>query len=192
MRRLTACAAAALCLALCVALPQPARAQGQPAGVTVVHRETVRVGPYPVAVGFSRWPIRAERSLDIVFMPDGGIAGKHGTVTLIPPSGDEERLTLVRHPRMRTVWGLDVVALPEQGRWTMRFQIDGPLGRGDGRLPVVLLPRPGPPVLVGWIPVLLVTGGLLAAILFAWRHARPVRQSETWSWTGQQDGSASR
>jgi hypothetical protein len=183
MRRLTACAAAALCLALGVALPRPARAQGQPAGVTVVHRETVRVGPYRVAVGFSRWPVRAERSLDIVFMPDGGIAGKHGTVTLTPPSGGEKELPLVRHPRMRTVWGLDVIALPEQGRWTARFEIDGPLGRGDGRLPVVLLPRPGPPVVLGWLPVLLASGGLLAAILFAWWQVRPVRRSETWSWT---------
>jgi hypothetical protein len=183
MRRLTACAAAALCLALGVALPRPAHAQGQPAGVTVVHRETVRVGPYRVAVGFSRWPVRAERSLDIVFMPDGGIAGKHGTVTLTRPSGGEDERPLVRHPRMRTVWGLDVIALPEQGRWTARFEIDGPLGRGDGRLPVVLLPRPGPPVVLGWLPVLLASGGLLAAILFAWWQVRPVRRSETWSWT---------
>jgi hypothetical protein len=88
MRRLTACAAAALCLALGVALPRPARAQGQPAGVTVVHRETVRVGP-----------------------------------------------------------------------------------------------RPGPPVVLGWLSVLLASGGLLAAILFAWWQVRPVRRSETWSWT---------
>lgn len=183
IRRLTFCAAVALCLALWVALPAPASAQGQPAGVTIVHRERVRVGPYLVAVGFSRWPIRAERSLDIVFMPDGGIAGKHGTVTLIPPSGSEEQRPLVRHPRMRTAWGLDIVALPKQGRWTLRFEIDGPLGRGSGRLPITLLPRPGPPVLFGWLPVLLVTGGLLAAVVFAWQRTRPVRQSQTWSWT---------
>jgi hypothetical protein len=44
-------------------------------------------------------------------------------------------------------------------------------------------PRPGPPVVLGWLPVLLASGGLLAAILFAWWQVRPVRRSETWSWT---------
>lgn len=183
MHRLLCRAAVALCLALWVALPQPASAQGQPAGVTVVHRETVRVGPYPVTVGFSQWPIRAERSLDIVFQPDGGIAGKHGTVTLVPPSGDKQQVLLARHPRMRSVWGLDIIALPEQGRWALQLEIHGPWGRGSGRLPVTLLPRPGPPVLLGWLPVLLVTGALLAAIVVVWQRVHPARQSETWSWT---------
>jgi hypothetical protein len=182
MHRLIRCAAVALCLAIWVALPQPAGAQGQPAGVTVVHHERVQVGPYPVTVGFSQWPIRAERSLDIVFQPDGGMAGKHGTVALVPPSGNEEQMLLLRHPRMRTSCGLDIVALPEQGRWDIRFEIEGPSGRGTGHLPITLLPRPGPPVLLGWLPLLLVIGGLLALIVSAWQRVRPARQTQTWSW----------
>jgi hypothetical protein len=69
------------------------------------------------------------------------------------------------------------------GPLAARFEIDDPLGRGDGRLPLLLLPRPGPPVVLGWLPVLLAAGGLLAAIVFAWWQVRPVRRSETWSWT---------
>jgi hypothetical protein len=178
-RRLVICIA----LALCLAIPGEAAAQGGPPAVSVIHSETIRVGPYPVTVGFSEWPVHAERSLDIIFVPAGGIAGKTGTVTLIGPSGGAETLRLVRHPRMRAAWGLDIIALPEQGRWTLRLQLDGPEGSGAGQLPVTLLERPGPPAIIGWIPALLVTGCLIALLGVAWRRGRPARQRETWSWT---------
>src|SRR5688572_28475137 len=170
-RRFVLCVA----LALCLAIPRDAAAQGSPPAVSIIHSETITVGPYPVTVGFSEWPIHAERSLDIVFAPAGGIAGKRGTVTLLAPSGGAESLRLVRHPRMRTAWGLDIIALPEQGRWMLRLQLDGPKGDGVGQLPVTLLERPGPPAIIGWIPALVGTGCLIALLGFAWRRGRPAR-----------------
>lgn len=40
--------------------------------VAIVHREVVAAGPYRIDVGFTEWPLRAERSLDILFEPEGG------------------------------------------------------------------------------------------------------------------------
>lgn len=166
--------------ALLLALPM-ATAAVEP--VAVVHRESVRVGPYPIEVGFSEWPIRAERSLDILFAAADGVADKTGTVTLIAPSGAEFEERLVRHPRAREAWGLDIVALPESGRWSFRFAIDGPEGAGIGRLSVTLGERPGPPVLVGWLPALAVSAAMVGTLAVAWRRARPAAAPETWAWT---------
>ena len=98
----------------------------------VVHTEHVQVGPYPVTVGFTVWPLRAMQSLDFTFEPDGGIAGKSGTITAIAPDGREDADRLSRHPRNREVWGLDVESLDSSGTWTLRFKIDGPQGEGTG------------------------------------------------------------
>jgi hypothetical protein len=49
---------------------------------------------------------------DFTFVPDGG--------------SDSDRLS--RHPRNRSVWGLDVHSLDVAGMWTLRFEIDGPQG----------------------------------------------------------------
>lgn len=162
----------------------PMSATAHPGGPIVeVHQEAVDVGPYRVDVGFSDWPPRAERSLDIVFHLREGIAGKWGAVTLIAPSGAEETATLVRHPRQREDWGLDIIALPEEGTWTMRFAIDGPLGPGEGSMTLALGPRPGPPVIVGWLPALAIIGGIVTAVTVAWWRVRPGRLAETWAWT---------
>lgn len=175
-----AVARAAATAALVTVLVGPTASAVEP--VSVMHRELAQVGPYVVEVGFSEWPIRAERSLDIVFAPEGGIAGKSGTLTLIAPTGAEEPVRLVRHPRARAFWGLDIVALPEPGRWSLRFAISGPEGQGVGRLPITLLERPGPPVLVGWLPALALTAAMTAAVWIAWRRVRPATAAETWSW----------
>ncbi|MEV0167581.1 hypothetical protein [Nonomuraea fuscirosea] len=138
--------------------------------VKVVPREQVQAGPYRLAVGFSTWPLRAMQSLDFSFLPEGGIGGKNGTLTLIAPDGAEHQGRLVRHPRKREVWGLDIVALPEQGRWTLRFAVNGP-GTGDAVINV--LEQPGPPLGISWaissVPVI----GLVALIVTAWRRTRP-------------------
>ena len=71
--RRVAAARAALGATLAVATPALAYPP-----VDIVHTEQVTAGPYHLTVGFSTWPIRAMRSLDFTFMPDGGIAGKSG------------------------------------------------------------------------------------------------------------------
>ena len=117
----------------------------------VVHTEHVQVGPYPVTLGFTVWPLRAMQSLDFTFEPDGGIAGKSGILTTIAPDGREDSDRLSRHPRNRDVWGLDVESLDSSGTWTMRFTIDGPQGEGTGDLAVDVLEQPGPPLALSWL-----------------------------------------
>lgn len=156
--------------------------------VMVVHEEMVSASPYRVVAGFSEWPLHAERSLDILFhltdatgQPEA-IADKGGIVTLVSPSGDMEVRRLVRHPRMRDDWGLDIIAFPEEGRWTMRFEIAGVEGAGTGSLDIDLGPRPGPPVLAGWLLPLAVSSGMIGALVLGWWRVQPARMPETWAW----------
>lgn len=177
-------------LMFCLLFTPSARAQevaGEPEseyqGLTIVHWEEVQAGPYTIALGFSEWPILAERSLDIVFLPDDGIAEKQGTVTLISPTGEEMLKELQRHPRMYEAWGLDIIALPASGPWTFLFEIEGPQGPGVGHFaPVMLLERPGPPIQLGWAIGLLPLFGMLVLVGFTWRKVRPARFSQVWEW----------
>mgnify|MGYP000147274548 CR=1 FL=1 len=170
-----------LVLGAFIAAPAAALAHGG-GPIVEVYQETVDVGPYRIEAGFTEWPLRAERSLDIVFHADEGIAGKQGTVTLVAPSGGTEETMLVRHPRQREDWGLDVIALPEEGAWTFQFAVDGPLDPGAGTLAVPVGPRPGPPELVGWLPGLTVAAAMIGAVIFGWWRVRPARQPEAWAW----------
>ncbi|WP_067536687.1 hypothetical protein [Nocardia crassostreae] len=146
--------------------------------VNIVHTERVQAGPYGLTVGFSEWPLRALQSLDFTFIPDGGIADKSGTVAEIPPGGtDGWDEPLSRHPRKRDVWGLDVRSLEQEGPWTFRFVIDGPLGRGEGELrDLAVLPQPGPPLALSWTLSSLPLLGLIGFLAYAWRRTRPVPQ----------------
>ncbi len=155
----------------------------------IVHTETVKVGPYNVQVGFSRWPVQADKSLDITFSPDGGITDKTATIALIAPtlrSAEEDYNTpfpLLRYARDRTMWGFDVISLPEKGQWKFQFEIDGPQGKGTGSLGVVLLERPAfLPPLINWAIGLLPFIGLVAFISSAWRKAKTGKRPETWMW----------
>lgn len=178
----------AVALALAAMLLGPEMAAAHAGPVVVVHEETVAAGPYRVVAGFSDWPPRAERSLDMGFhlIDDAGreigIAGMAGLLTLVSPSGAEEERRLAPHPRMPQDWGLDIVAFPEEGTWTLRFDLAGVDGAGTGSLEVAFGPRPGPPVAVGWLLPLAVAAGMLAALGAGWRWARPSRRPETWAW----------
>ena len=143
------------------------------APVDIVHTERVQAGPYPVTVGFSTWPIRAMRSLDFTFMPDGGIAGKSGTLSI----NGHHASPLVRHPRKLDTWGLDVKAFDTPGTYRFTFVINGPLGQGTGTLNgVTVLDQPGPPLPLSWAVGTLPLGALLVFLGFAWRRTRPGRQ----------------
>lgn len=166
-------------------LGMPRDAEAHPGGPVVeVHREQVEVGPYSIDIGFSDWPPRAERSLDIIVHTAGGIAGKQGTIALKAPSGAVQTFPLVRHPRQPEDWGLDIIALPEEGDWRIVLAIDGPLGPGAGEVTIALGPRPGPPELVGWLPPLAVVLAMIATLTAAWRLVRPTHlpQTHTWQW----------
>jgi hypothetical protein len=160
---------------LCLAGATPAIAY-TPVGI--VHTERVQAGPYGVTLGFSTWPIRAMRSLDFTFIPDGGIAGKSGTLHLDGPGvqSDEHVTPLVRHPRKLASWGLDVKAFNSPGTYSFGFVIDGPRGRGEGTLRgVKILDQPGPPLALSWVVGSLPFIGLVVFLGVAWRRTRPGR-----------------
>lgn len=151
----------------------------------VPYQERIMVGPYPVEVWVSDWPIAAERSVDFTLNPDGGIQGKSGTIAFIMPSGETYFDTpLPRHPRNRAVWGIDLIALPEPGPWRIELTIDGPEGAGSGEFgPMTLIAQPGPPPLLSWalgvLPPLLFLGWLLGS---SFRRVPISSRRLAWSW----------
>lgn len=148
------------------------------------HHETMQVGPYGVQVGFSEWPIQAERSIDITFEVDGGIADKSATLQLIAPDGEVyEDGPLGRHPRMRQYWGLDLIALPMEGNWTITLAIDGLEGHGEATLSTIPVgPRPGPPPTPIWLIATLPLFFLLGISVRGWRAVRPRQAPEANAW----------
>jgi hypothetical protein len=151
----------------------------------VPYAERILVGPYPVEVWVSAWPIAAQRSVDFTFSPEGGIADKSARIRLIRPDGEEYfAIPLPRHPRNRAVWGLDLIALPEPGPWTIELTIAGPAGSGSGWFgPMTLLEQPGPPPTLSWllgvVPPLLFLGWLVG---LAWRRFPAAARRLAWSW----------
>jgi hypothetical protein len=146
------------------------------APVDIVHTERVQAGPYTVTVGFSTWPIRAMRSLDFTFAPDGGIAGKSGSLIMAGPEfGNRRSISpLARHPRKRDVWGLDVRALNTPGTYTIGFVINGPQGQGEGQFTdLAVLNQPGPPLPLSWAVGTLPLGAILVFLAVVWRRTRP-------------------
>lgn len=173
----------ALLLALA---PIPARANASDP-----HHETMQVGPYTVLVGFSEWPMLAERSIDItfepesdVFEPEGGIAGKTATIRVVDPLGEPYVVgPLGRHPRDRSLWGLDLIALPSSGPWSIELEIDGPLGIGSGTLEGIEVgARPGPPPAPFWILASLPLLFLVWLGVRGWRAVRPGRSPAAHAW----------
>jgi hypothetical protein len=141
--------------------------------VNIVHTERIQVGPYGMTVGFSTWPLRAMQSLDFTFMPDGGIDGKSGRLAMTAGWQGGRGQLLVRHPRKREVWGLDVRSLPTAGDWTFKFTVDGPAGHGEGQLAgLKVLEQPGPPMGLSWAISTIPLFGLIALIVVAWRRTR--------------------
>lgn len=173
-RRLAVTALAVLTLSFAGIAPALAYAP-----VNIVHTEHVQAGPYSVTVGFSVWPIRAMQSLDFTFLPDGGIAGKSGTLLVDGPGvkSDEHNRPLVRHPRKLDSWGLDVKSFDTAGVYRFGFVIDGPQGHGQGNLgDVTVLDQPGPPLALSWTIGSLPFAGLIVFLVVAWRRVRPGRQ----------------
>ncbi len=157
--------------------------------VDVVHQEKVQVGPYTRMVGFSDWPLRADKSLDFVFEPVGGREGMTGKLAMIGPDGTGGRnrgggnQPLVRHPRKQESWGLDVFSLNREGAWTFKFQLDGPQGHGEGELKgLQVLEAPGPPFAVSWAASSLPLIALLVAIIVAVIRIKPGKRETTWAW----------
>lgn len=169
--------------ALLLALPAGASAH---LGHQVSHVERVQAGPYEVQIEFSEWPIKAERSLDIVFWVEGGIEGKSGTLRRIygdQADGPIQRRPLVRHPRYRNAWGLDQTVIGREGVWRFEFVIDGPRGQGVGQsLPIPVEERPGPPAPLSYAIGLLPLLGMAAFLVTEARRVRRLRPTDATQW----------
>jgi hypothetical protein len=150
----------------------------------IKHRETVQVGPYKLEVGFSQYPIRAERSLDITFTPKSGIQGLSGTTKMTLLSGKQViENDLVHFTKNRSIWGYDLISIPQEGTWNLEIKIKGAQGTGVGNLKLEVLTRPaGPSVALtqplGLIPILAV----LVLATRAWLRVRPMRHAEANQW----------
>jgi hypothetical protein len=150
----------------------------------LAHTEVVKVGPYTMQVGFSRWPVLAQQSLDVLFMPEGGIEGTTATLTIVEPSGQVwDSFELPRFPRDRSVWGLDIFAFDMEGQYKFKLELDGPEGKATGELDIVMLPPPPfLPTLVSWVIGLSPFIIILVVVLTAWFRVRPGKRETTWAW----------
>jgi hypothetical protein len=150
----------------------------------IQHRENLKVGPYKLEVGFSQWSVRAERSLDITFSPQDGIVGKSGTIKYTSPSGEKSpEIELVRFPKNRNIWGLDLTTLPKKGTWNLEFKIIGAQGTGVGNFKLNVLERPAGPSVALTQPLGLIP--ILAVIILAtraWLRVKPLRHAEANQW----------
>jgi hypothetical protein len=192
--RIPALLAAVAALVLVPASPALARTPVAP--LVIVHSETVPLGASTLTASFTEWPLRADRSLDFTFRPAAGIEGRTGRLRAVAPSGKPAVLgipglldggvdmELPRHPRARDVWGLDVVALPEEGTWRFEFTVDGPGGTSTATMPLQVGPRPGPPVLLSWVVGM--APWLLPVPLLVrwWVRSRPRRRRYARTWSG--------
>ncbi len=145
------------------------------------HTQQLELDGFQITVGFTEWPLQAERSLDMTFNPEGGIAGKAVLARFVKPDGTQwgEARPLPRFPRDRTMWGYDSAALPIEGNWRLELSV----GNQKAMLPLTVLERPaGPPgnliTALAMIPVLAVF--MLA--LRAWLRVKPLRQLESKNW----------
>jgi hypothetical protein len=147
----------------------------------IVHTETLQVGPHAVKFEFTDWPVRSERSLDIIFAPASGIAGLRGNLEIIRPDGQRAHRygLLPRYPRDRTRWGLDSIALHGEGQFKFKVNI----GSDMGTLPLEVGPRPaGPPELLIALLSLVPIGALVVVTVRAWAQVKPQRSREAKAW----------
>ncbi|GAB3417680.1 hypothetical protein [Flindersiella endophytica] len=194
MRRLWA-----LLLVACAAVLAGAGPAAAAAGrLDIVHSERVELGDSTLIVSFTRWPLQENRSLDFTFAPAGGIQERTARLRAIDPSGrpagtlgqlgavedDSGWFPLPRHPRDRSVWGLDVVSLPEEGRWRFEFEVKGPEGTSTASLPLEVGPQPGPPYALSWTVAMLPWILLIPLLAYGWVRARPLRLAGTRAWSG--------
>lgn len=158
----------------------------------IKHQEIVQAGPYRVVIGFSQWPLQAERSLHITFTPDGGIRGLKGVRKFVPEGGLSQAqqgqypfdAPLLRFTRDQSIWGDDDISFNPPGARTLEISIDGPKGKGIARLENLIVgERPaGPPVLLIYALALIPVLALLVISARSWRKVRPAQRIETHAW----------
>jgi hypothetical protein len=148
----------------------------------MVHTVKVPVGKHMLVVNFSEYPPKAERSLDITLMLEGGIQNQRGQFSLRQPDGELywDNQMLPRFPRDRRVWGLDSIALPTQGNWKLEVVVNNV---GSAVLEIQVGQRPdGLPNSLIYALSSLPLLALLVLGLRAWGQVRPTRHAEAGRW----------
>jgi hypothetical protein len=153
----------------------------------VKHSKNIRVGQTNIRMDFSDFPLRHERSLDITFVPNGGIIGKTALINLIGPNKafiswlnpNRETKPLPRFPRDRSVWGLDSIAMTAEGTWLLELTIEGK----TARVPLEVLARPAGPtnnqiLLIALLPIV----GLIVVAARGWLRLHPTRHAASQNW----------
>lgn len=147
----------------------------------IKHTEQLELDGFQITVGFTEWPLQAERSLDMTFSPTGGIAGKAVLARFVKPDGTQwfDAQPLPRFPRDRTIWGFDSQAFPVEGNWRLELSVNNQ----KAMLPLAVLERPaGPPgnliTALALIPILAV----FVLAIRAWLRVKPLRQLESQRW----------
>ena len=112
------------------------------------------------------------------------IEGKSATIRITDPYGDWYEVgALGRHPRQRELWGLDLIALPSTGDWSIELTVDGPEGSGTGALTGIPVgERPGPPPAPMWLIAALPLIFLLWLGVRGWRQVCPSQSPEARAW----------
>lgn len=149
-------------LLLCI--PGLALAHSGHAGVA--YTEAIQAGPTKATVDFSEWPPVAQKSLQIVVAPEGGIVGKSAELTLIPKrgvKGGQQTMRLAPYPGIPNAWTLNLEGITGQGDWTVQVKITSPDGAGTATLqPLEVAPPPSVPKWSGWLlaftPILIFLG----------------------------------
>ncbi len=141
------------------------------------YEQIIKVGTRNVTVRFSDYPVRAERSLNITFSPEGGIAGLTATGKFVDRTSE---FSLDRFPSNRKVWGFDDISFKQPGKRTFELSI---AGIGKGRLEFTVGERPAGPsseliYALGIMPIL----ALFVLAIRAWRKVQPAKQTETYNW----------
>jgi hypothetical protein len=198
-RRWFAAIAVTVVSALAVPLA-PGRAEAAPLS-TVVHSETVPLGSSTMTVQFTDWPVRANRSLDLIFVPAGGIEGRGGRLRAVSPTGGsvplglpgllqsfgiaraDPEIDLPRYPKALENWGVDLVTFTQAGTWHLQFTVQGPDGVSKADVPLAVGPRPGPSAVLSWIVGVIPWAVAVPFLVVGWFRGRPVRRRDARGWT---------
>jgi hypothetical protein len=159
----------------------------------VVFSKRLPIGNQVLVVGFSEYPPRAERSIDLTFWLEPGKSGAMGSsdrlqLNLIRPDGQPFYSGLLpRYPRDRNIWGLDSIALPTQGTWKLSAVIIPRVTSTSypktqtWTFPVLERPA-GPPNNLIYALSSLPLVAMFVLGLRAWLRVRPLRQPEASRW----------
>lgn len=165
-----------LLLAALLLIPTTALAHG-PGDQPIVHEEPAQVGPYRVTVGFSEWPTRAEKSVQYVVHPQGGLAGKQAFLAVVPADGHArgnlDWTELMTYPGLDDAWVHQTLGVSNPGMWKIEIKMVTAQGTFAGSTKPFLVDKPpGIPMWFGWVVGLIPLYGVIWFGVREWRQKR--------------------